>query len=118
MPFEGEIGNEYSVLITEMAHDGVSLVGHNKYYDQVLIKGNVDNLMGTRVRVRITQVTKHSMIGEVISDPVNPAISVNEQLEREKKEKDCKVETNSVKGYLPFVIGGALLAYLVYRRIR
>ena len=39
MPFDGEEGNEYSVLITEMAHDGVSMVGHNDSYDQILIKG-------------------------------------------------------------------------------
>ena len=64
MPFEGEIGKEYSVLITEMAHDGVSLVGHNKSYDQILIKGSVDKLMGKRVTVRVTATTKHSMLGE------------------------------------------------------
>ena len=65
MPFEGEVGKEYSVLITEMAHDGISLVGHNKSYDQILIKGSVDKLMGKRVTVRVTATTKHSMLGEV-----------------------------------------------------
>ena len=52
IPFENEEGKEYSVLITEMAHDRVSLVGHNKNYDQIIIKGNVDALMGKRATVR------------------------------------------------------------------
>ena len=80
VPFIGEEGKEYSVLITEMAHDGVSLVGHNKCYDQIIIKGNVDKLMGRRVTVRITGVTKHSMFGQVISEPIDPSIAVNHQL--------------------------------------
>jgi len=125
MPFEGEIGNEYSVLITEMAHDGVSLVGHNKFYDQVLIRGNVDELMGKRVDVRITSVTKHSMLSEVISEPVNPALSVNRQLEREKKEKKTEESCNhdTVATYNPYSkwasLGGiVLLGYIIYRRIK
>ena len=80
VPFIGEEGKEYSVLITEMAHDGVSLVGHNKCYDQIIIKGNVDKLMGRRVTVKITGVTKHSMFGQVISEPIDPSIAVNHQL--------------------------------------
>ena len=48
--------------------------------DQIIIKGNVDKLMGRRVTVRITGVTKHSMFGEVISEPVDPSIAVNHQL--------------------------------------
>ena len=125
MPFEGEIGNEYSVLITEMAHDGVSLVGHNKFYDQVLIRGNVDELMGKRVDVRITSVTKHSMLSEVISEPVNPALSVNRQLEREKKEKKTEESCNhdTVATYNPYtkwvsLSGIVLLGYIIYRRIK
>jgi len=125
MPFEGEIGNEYSVLVTEMAHDGVSLVGHNKFYDQVLIRGNVDELMGKRVDVRITSVTKHSMLSEVIGKPVNPALSVNRQLEREKKEKKTEESCNhdTVATYNPYakwasLSGIVLLGYIIYRRIK
>lgn len=130
MPFEGEVGNEYSVLITEMAHDGISLVGHNKYYDQILIRGNVDVLMGKRVDVRITSVTKHSMLAEVIGEPVNPALSVNRQVEREKEEEKMKtkgecnhhgnVAINDNPHYVKWAsLGGiVLLGYIIYRRIK
>lgn len=92
VPFGGEVDKEYSVLITEMAHDGVSLVGHNKCYDQIIIKGNVDKLMGRRVTVRITGVTKHSMFGEVISEPIDPSIAVNHQLIAKKRNETEKTE--------------------------
>ena len=100
VPFVGEEGKEYSVLITEMAHDGVSLVGHNKCYDQIIIKGNVDKLMGRRVTVRITGVTKHSMFGEVISEPVDPSIAVNHQLIAKKNAERKKEPLDLVKRIL------------------
>ena len=83
-----------------MAHDGVSLVGHNKCYDQIIIKGNVDKLMGRRVTVRITGVTKHSMFGEVISEPVDPSIAVNHQLIAKKNAEKKKEPLDLVKQIL------------------
>jgi len=83
-----------------MAHDGVSLVGHNKCYDQIIIKGNVDKLMGRRVTVRITGVTKHSMFGEVISEPVDPSIAVNHQLIAKKNAEKKKEPLDLVKRIL------------------
>ena len=83
-----------------MAHDGVSLVGHNKCYDQIIIKGNVDKLMGRRVTVRITGVTKHSMFGEVISEPVDPSIAVNHQLIAKKNAERKKEPLDLVKRIL------------------
>ena len=83
-----------------MAHDGVSLVGHNKCYDQIIIKGNVDKLMGRRVTVRITGVTKHSMFGDVISEPVDPSIAVNHQLIAKKNAEKKKEPLDLVKRIL------------------
>ena len=83
-----------------MAHDGVSLVGHNKCYDQIIIKGNVDKLMGRRVTVRITGVTKHSMFGDVISEPVDPSIAVNHQLIAKKNAERKKEPLDLVKRIL------------------
>ena len=83
-----------------MAHDGISLVGHNKCYDQIIIKGNVDKLMGRRVTVRITGVTKHSMFGDVISEPVDPSIAVNHQLIAKKNAEKKKEPLDLVKRIL------------------
>ena len=65
-----------------MAHDKVSLVGHTKSYHQVLVKGNPDDLMGKRVKVRVTATTKHSMIADIIGEPREVAISRNYQIEK------------------------------------
>jgi len=120
MPFEGEIGKEYSVLITEMAHDGVSLVGHNKSYDQILIKGSVDKLMGKRVTVRVTATTKHSMLGEVIDEPINPALGVNHQIEREKKEASQSISMTGTRDYTKWIklSGAILLGVFIWNRIQ
>ena len=82
LPFEGYEGQEHDILITEMAHDKVSLVGHTKSYHQVLVKGNPDDLMGKRVKVRVTATTKHSMIADIIGEPREVAISRNYQIEK------------------------------------
>ena len=34
-PYDHKLGETQRVLITERSHDGVHLVGHNKFYDQV-----------------------------------------------------------------------------------
>lgn len=86
MPFEGRKGERHSVLITEMAHDKVSLVGHTKSYHQILVKGNSDELMGKRVDVVVTETTKHSMLGEIVSEPKTVAIAKNLQILKEKEK--------------------------------
>ena len=117
VPFVGEEGKEYSVLITEMAHDGVSLVGHNKCYDQIIIKGNVDKLMGRRVTVRITGVTKHSMFGEVISEPVDPSIAMNHQLIAKKNVEKKKNEPLDLIKRILIPIGLTAGLFLIVSRI-
>ena len=99
-----------------MAHDGVSLVGHNKSYDQIIIKGNVDKLMGRRVTVRITGVTKHSMFGDVISEPIDPSIAVNRQLIAKKKEEMKKEPLDLIKRIL-IPIGVTAGLFLIVSRI-
>jgi threonylcarbamoyladenosine tRNA methylthiotransferase CDKAL1 len=66
-PYEGMIGSCHRVLITDRASDGVKLVGHNKHYHQILV-ADAEGLMGATVDVRIVQVGKFFMIGEVLGD--------------------------------------------------
>jgi len=67
------MGEVQEILVTELAHDRTSLVGHNKYYHQVLVseecQKNYDHsLMGRLLRVQITEATKHSLKCRVIRD--------------------------------------------------
>ena len=52
------------MLVTDVAHDGVSLVGHNKFYHQVLLQPEQGiTLMGKTVTVEITEAGKHFLRG-------------------------------------------------------
>ena len=52
------------MLVTDVAHDGVSLVGHNKFYHQVLLQPEQGvSLMGKTVTVEITECGKHFLRG-------------------------------------------------------
>lgn len=55
------------MLVTELAADGIHLVGHNKAYEQVLLP-NKPGLLGRTVRVRITDCTKFSMKADWIEE--------------------------------------------------
>lgn len=66
-PYVGREGQIYTVLVTEVSHDKLHYVGHNKSYEQVLLPMR-DNLLGTSVRVRITGATKFSMMAEILDE--------------------------------------------------
>lgn len=66
-PYVGREGQIYTVLVTEVSHDKLHYVGHNKSYEQVLLPMR-DNLLGTRVNVRITGATKFSMTAEILDE--------------------------------------------------
>jgi len=65
------VGKHYNVLVTEKAHDGDHMVGHNEFYEQVLLPNDA-NLMGKLVSVEIVATSKFSMVGK----PVKPATEV------------------------------------------
>ena len=47
-------------MITEESTDGLHYVGHNKFYDQVLINKSFGNdLMGKMVTIMVTDTDKH-----------------------------------------------------------
>ncbi|KAM7294151.1 threonylcarbamoyladenosine tRNA methylthiotransferase [Ixodes scapularis] len=64
--YDGRVGQRQAVLVTEVAHDKKHLVGHNKFYEQVLLPMNED-YMGQSVDVVITSAGKHFMHCEVLA---------------------------------------------------
>lgn len=66
-PYAKRTNEEYRVLVTEISHDKQHLVGHNEFYEQVLLPLH-DGLLGKSVPVRITGATKFSMFGELLDD--------------------------------------------------
>lgn len=64
-PYGHKVGTTQHILITEEAHDGRHLVGHNKFYEQILIPKNKD-LLGKAVDVEIVSAGKHSMMGRIL----------------------------------------------------
>lgn len=60
------LGDRQTVLVTEISHDKKHYVGHNKFYEQILLPMDKP-LLGKLVEVRITKITKFSMIAELVS---------------------------------------------------
>ncbi|PKA62532.1 CDK5RAP1-like protein [Apostasia shenzhenica] len=67
-PYEDMEGRVKRIWITEIASDGVHLVGHTKGYVQVLLVAP-DNMLGTSAEVKITSVGRWSVFGELIEIP-------------------------------------------------
>lgn len=80
-PYADRVGSEYTALVTDISHDKKYYVGHNKFYEQILLPMK-ENLLGKSVRVRITSVTKFSMLGEI--------------LDAEEKWQTCSTNTDNV----------------------
>lgn len=72
-PYGHKIGLVQRVLVTEVSHDKRHYVGHNKFYEQVLVPMK-EEYMGKMIDVRITEATKFSMKGEPIGEGVSPAL--------------------------------------------
>lgn len=65
-PFENRLGKRYQILVTEESTDKRYYVGHNKFYEQILVDKNDCNL-GEWIEVEITSFGKHHMNGRLIS---------------------------------------------------
>ncbi|KAK8677495.1 hypothetical protein V6N13_143029 [Hibiscus sabdariffa] len=65
MPYNGMEGRVERIWITDIATDGIHLVGHTKGYVQVLVIAPESNL-GTSAMVKITSMGRWSVFGEVI----------------------------------------------------
>ncbi|XP_057331761.1 threonylcarbamoyladenosine tRNA methylthiotransferase [Microplitis mediator] len=72
-PYGHKVGEVQRVLVTEISHDKKHFVGHNKFYEQILLPMK-EEIMGKMVTVKIVQATKHSMKAQLVDDP--PASSL------------------------------------------
>ncbi|XP_055383786.1 threonylcarbamoyladenosine tRNA methylthiotransferase [Condylostylus longicornis] len=79
-PYIHKVGEKQTVLVTEISHDKNFYVGHNKFYEQVLLPKQ-KNLLGKSVQVRIVSASKFSMNAELIDD--------------ESKWEECSRKTNN-----------------------
>lgn len=59
-PYNHKLGEIQEILVTEVSHDKKHYVGHNKFYEQVLIPME-DQYMGKLVTVEIEECSKFSM---------------------------------------------------------
>ncbi|XP_066583479.1 threonylcarbamoyladenosine tRNA methylthiotransferase isoform X2 [Prorops nasuta] len=66
-PYGCKVSSIQRVLVTELSHDKKHYVGHNKFYEQVLV-AKEERFLGKMITVRIIEATKHSMKGELINE--------------------------------------------------
>lgn len=84
-PYSGMEGKVERIWITDIATDGVHLVGHTKGYIQVLVIAP-DDMLGSSALAKITSVGRWSVFGEVI-ETINHA-SDNKALNKQVPTQD------------------------------
>jgi threonylcarbamoyladenosine tRNA methylthiotransferase CDKAL1 len=84
-PYSGMEGKVERIWITDIASDGVHLVGHTKGYIQVLVIAP-DNILGSSALAKITSVGRWSVFGEII-ETINHA-SDNKALNKQVPNQD------------------------------
>uniref|UniRef100_A0AAR5P9U6 tRNA-t(6)A37 methylthiotransferase n=1 Tax=Dendroctonus ponderosae TaxID=77166 RepID=A0AAR5P9U6_DENPD len=103
-PYGHNVGVIQDVLVTEISHDKKHYVGHNRFYEQVLIPMRSE-LMGKLVKVQIKSATKFSMIGEPLNEVVMPGLA--KPLEKgavSGLNTDVYLEESDNKIWLPLVL--------------
>ncbi|KAL0927062.1 hypothetical protein M5K25_001217 [Dendrobium thyrsiflorum] len=90
-PYKEMEGQIVRIWITEIASDGIHLVGHTKGYVQVLVIAP-DNILGTSTEVKITSVGRWSVFGEVIETSTEVKLAVN-QARRGAESPPCSSES-------------------------
>ncbi|XP_063993383.1 threonylcarbamoyladenosine tRNA methylthiotransferase [Diachasmimorpha longicaudata] len=66
-PYGERVGQVQRVLVTESSHDGRFFVGHNEFYEQVLVEMR-EGVMGRMVTVRIVEAMKFAVRGELVGE--------------------------------------------------
>ncbi|CAH1397921.1 unnamed protein product [Nezara viridula] len=109
-PYTGTVGTIHSVLVTEIAHDKVQYVAHNKRYQQILVPGKPE-IMGKVVRVEITEALKYCMIGRLIDDNYK-TIQSNAVL---KNSDECNNgRTSSILSHCIWVVVFIIIARILW----
>lgn len=86
-PYNGMEGRVERIWITDIAADGIHLVGHTKAYVQVLIVAQ-ESMLGTSAIVKITSVGRWSVFGEVI-ETLNQINQKSKSVEKMLSEEKC-----------------------------
>lgn len=73
-PYDHKIGDIQEVLVTEISHDKKHYVGHNKFYEQVLVPLKRE-FLGKLLKVKIVETSKFSMIGQPFAEAVMPGLT-------------------------------------------
>ncbi|KGN52713.1 threonylcarbamoyladenosine tRNA methylthiotransferase [Cucumis sativus] len=114
-PYNGMEGRVERIWITEIAADGIHLVGHTKGYIQVLVIAP-ETMLGTSATVKITSIGRWSVFGEVIEiistkhhktttledtltqDKVSPCSNTHETCACSTEPESCACGLESCKG--------------------
>ncbi|KAG4148255.1 hypothetical protein ERO13_D05G275400v2 [Gossypium hirsutum] len=94
-PYNGMEGKVERIWITEIATDGIHLVGHTKGYVQVLIVAP-ETILGTSAIVKITSVGRWSVFGEVLE--TLPQVNVKmapDKVSNQEKHSPCSNQYDS-----------------------
>jgi len=110
-PYKKRIGEKYTVLVTDIAHDRKHYVGHNEFYEQILVP-KMEELMGKLVDVEIIEATKFSMMGQILEE--EDEISVKSPASIQVK---TPVVETSFQGSLFYKLSMAMLVIACFIRI-
>lgn len=123
-PYNGRVGETYTALVTEISHDRQHYVGHNKFYEQILLPMK-EKLLGKSVRVKITGATKFSMIGEILDDQskwevcskkiIDPIEEGRKAFKINNQQKECSEDR--FDPYIKFALLFLILAFLTYKML-
>lgn len=102
-PYGGKVGQIQDILVTELAHDNKRYVGHNKFYEQVLIPKK-EQYMGKMLKVKIVDTKKHCLIGEPFTSGFCPNLVKTEIL---------RSKTNKSPSVVPFTVIALIMALIV-----
>lgn len=121
-PYGDEVGQVQTVLVTEISHDKNYYVGHNKYYDQVLVPKD-ENLMGKCVDVEITSAGKHYLKCRLLSmtgvhRPAVPLPQPKGQVSGAIPMKEVVMESSSTSQRERILVTSAILILIVAILIR
>lgn len=116
-PYQARIGQVYRVLVTETSHDGNFYVGHNEFYEQVLVP-KLPELMGKMFQVQIVDSCKFSMTGELLETTkvVRPA-PVDPLAQGQVSGLIQEINSNTSSGSNYFTVGVAVLCLALLVRV-
>lgn len=99
-PYDLKVGEIQEILVTEVSHDKKHYVGHNEFYEQVLIPMKKEYL-GKLVKVKIMSSTKFSMMGQPLDQIVMPGLA--KPLEKGEISGIKRIYYGDMKKILPLI---------------